>query len=59
MAVTESEADPRQVRLTTKREPKSKNASIGDMATRDAIIVVALAWAALFLLHYSLRHHIL
>jgi len=60
MAVTESEEDPRQTRLITTREPKSKSQkSIGAMATQDAVLVVLAAWIGLFLLHYSLRHHII
>lgn len=31
--------------------------SIGDDAFRDSVIIVLAAWAVLFFLAYSLRHH--
>lgn len=43
------------------REPKSKanagKGSIGDKALMDSIILVAVAWALLVLLWYSVRNH--
>lgn len=43
------------------RDPKSKNrdgrGTIGDTAFRDAVVIVALAWAFLIFLALSLRHH--
>ena len=39
------------------RKDKQGKGSIGDKALMDAIIIVALAWALLFFLAYSLRHH--
>jgi len=44
------------------RDPKSKapvegKGSIGDKAFMDAVIIVAIAWAFLIFLAYSLRHH--
>lgn len=42
------------------RDPKpvkTGKGSIGDRALMDALIIVALAWAVLILLAYSLRHH--
>lgn len=40
-----------------KRRPKDGKGSIGDTALSDAIIVLAVCWALLLLLAYSLRHH--
>jgi hypothetical protein len=47
---------------TFTREPVGpKNAgskgSVGDVAVMDAICLVVAAWAVLFILAYSLRHH--
>lgn len=43
------------------REPAKKSrdgkGTIGDTAFMDAVIIVALAWAILLFLAYSLRHH--
>jgi hypothetical protein len=48
--------------LTTTREPKGpvrKGApgSVGDTALRDALIMVGVAWAVLFVLAFTLRAH--
>lgn len=40
-----------------KKTPKAGAGSIGDVAFRDALIIVVLAWAVLIFLAYSLRHH--
>ena len=44
------------------REPVGpKNAgskgSVGDVALKDALIIVGIAWAIVFMLAFSLRHH--
>ena len=55
--------DSRQGRpIQTTREPVGpKNAaskgSVGDQALMDALMIVIAAWAILFLLTFSLRHH--
>jgi len=55
--------DERQGRpITTTREPVGpKNAgskgSPGDVALMDAVMIVGIAWAILFLLFFSLRRH--
>jgi hypothetical protein len=56
--------EPEQVNnvLTMSREPKGPKragdpGSVGDQALMDALIIVALAWALLFLLTFTLRRH--
>lgn len=44
------------------RDPKKKvragdKGSMGDQAFMDAVVIVALAWAFLVVLAFSLRHH--
>lgn len=43
------------------REPRKRplegKGSIGDIALRDAVVIVAIAWLFLLFLAYSLRHH--
>lgn len=43
------------------RDPKSKDktgqGSVGDRALMDSIILIGLAWLALFALWYSVRNH--
>lgn len=48
--------------IVTTREPvgpktASSKGSIGDMALRDALIIVVAAWIILVLLTFSLRRH--
>ena len=47
--------------LTTAREPKlsgpGKPGSVGDQALNDAVMAIAIGWALLFLLGFSLRKH--
>ncbi len=48
--------------LTTSREPKGPKRSgdpgtVGDQALMDALLIVLLAWALLFMLVFSLRRH--
>jgi hypothetical protein len=48
--------------LVTAREPKgpkraSDKGSVGDVALMDALLIVGIAWAVLFLLAFSLRRH--
>lgn len=57
---TESErvGDP----IITTREPKGPKRSgdkgtVGDVALMDALLIVGIAWAVLFLLAFSLRRH--
>lgn len=43
------------------RDPKSGGpaggATVGDMAFKDAVIMVSVCWVLLILLWYSVRHH--
>lgn len=43
-------------REPTKRPPTGKG-SIGDTTFKDAVLLVVLAWALLFMLYFSLRKH--
>lgn len=48
--------------LVTSREPKGPKragdpGSTGDMALKDALIMVGVAWIVLFLLMFTLRAH--
>lgn len=48
--------------LVTAREPKGPKragdkGSMGDQALQDAMMIIVLAWAVLFLLAFSLRGH--
>lgn len=49
--------------LVVSREPVGPASSdagkntAGDLAVRDALIIIGVAWAILFLLMYSLRQH--
>lgn len=40
-----------------KKTPRTGAGSIGDTAFKDAVILVVVAWAILFFLAFSLRHH--
>ena len=56
---TEPEGAPA---LVVSREPVgpknvAKKQSVGDQAVNDAILLIVGAWAVLFLLAYTLRHH--
>jgi len=43
------------------REPSKKPAtgkgSMGDIAFKDAVLIVVIAWIVIFFLAYTLRHH--
>lgn len=48
--------------LVTSREPKGPKkstgpGSMGDEAFRDAVLVLCVAWALVFLLYFSVRKH--
>ena len=50
------------MRLVTSREPvgpavKGAPGSAGEMAVRDALIIIGIAWLILFFLTFSLRAH--
>ena len=56
--------EPEQINnvLNTSREPKGPKragdpGSVGDQALMDALLIVLLAWALLFMLMFSLRRH--
>lgn len=55
--VTELKGMPKNPARDPKKAPKLGRGSIGDTAFMDAVIVVALAWAFLLFLAFSLRHH--
>lgn len=40
-----------------KKTPKTGSGSVGDIAFKDAVALVIIAWLVLFFLAYSLRHH--
>lgn len=40
-----------------KRRSREGKGSIGDVAFMDAVVIVAIAWAFLLFLAFSLRHH--
>lgn len=47
--------------LNTSREPKlsgpGQPGSVGDQALKDAVMAIAIGWALLFMLGFSLRKH--
>ena len=58
----QTEVEDKQSPLTLAREPKRPKragdpGSIGDQALKDAVLVIAIGWALLFLLAFSLRKH--
>lgn len=58
----QTEAESKTSPLTLTREPKAPKrsgdpGSLGDQALKDAITVILVGWALLFLLAFSLRKH--
>jgi hypothetical protein len=41
----------------SRSQPKEGPGSMGDIAFRDAVMIVAIAWAVMLFLAWSLRHH--
>lgn len=40
-----------------RKRPPSGKGSIGDIAFRDSVVLVVIAWALVLFLYYSLRNH--
>ena len=62
MGTMQTEAEVKSSPLTLTREPKGPKragdpGSLGDQALKDAITIILVGWALLFLLAFSLRKH--
>jgi hypothetical protein len=55
--VVELKGMPKNPARDPAKRPKEGKGSIGDVAFKDAVIIVAIAWAFLLFLAISLRHH--